>query len=106
MKLRRSIQPRVSSTNPPQPPLHSEAVAATVPPPPLLNREAVGATDPPSLRILRIRDVMNRTALSRSTIWRLQRDNKFPLSVELSGSLVGWHESEIDEWLRNRPRSR
>ena len=92
MKLARVVQPRVNPTNSESSPL---------------NRESATVSDSQQpIRILRIREVMNRTGLSRSTIWRLQSARKFPLSVVLLGERRGWYESEIDEWVKTRPRSR
>ena len=59
-------------------------------------------------KILRIKDVKDRTGLSRQTIYRLMKDNSFPHSILLSGlescprRMVGWVESEVEEWIQNR----
>lgn len=55
-----------------------------------------------SSRIIRIKDVVARVALSRSTIYRKMDSGTFPRSIELTESAIGWHEHEIDEWLRTR----
>ncbi len=54
-------------------------------------------------RILRTPDVMARTGLGRSTLWRMERDGRFPRRRTISGKMVGWLESEIDAWIRERP---
>jgi prophage regulatory protein len=56
------------------------------------------------MNILRLRQVIGRTGLSRSTIWRLERDNRFPSRIQLSDNTVGWSEGEVSTWLTKRPR--
>ncbi|MYA11702.1 MAG: AlpA family transcriptional regulator [Gemmatimonadetes bacterium] len=54
------------------------------------------------VRILRLPEVQRRTGLSRSTIYvRLDR-GLFPKPVSLGARAVGWIESEVDEWIRER----
>ena len=55
----------------------------------------------PSDRFLRIRRVMERTGLSRATIYRKVRSKTFPSSRRLGSSCVGWYESEVDAWIAN-----
>ena len=56
--------------------------------------------------ILRMKHVMERTGLSRSTIYRKadpkskQYDPSFPKRVPLGGLAVGWVESEVNQWLQ------
>lgn len=58
------------------------------------------------MRILRAREVVTRTGLSRQTIWRLERAGEFPARVEVMKNRVGWQEEEIDTWIAARPRVR
>ena len=53
-------------------------------------------------RILPGSAVEEKTSLSRSTIWRLERDGKFPKKCRLSANRVGWLQSEIMAWLQER----
>ncbi len=62
-------------------------------------------TNPPA-RILRLREVEARTGLSRSTIYRWRRAGRFPQAVVLGKRSVGWIESEVDEWIRERAAER
>lgn len=57
-------------------------------------------TDQPD-RILRLRHVLERTGLSRSTLYRKVSDGAFPKQVQLSARCVGWRESAINAWLDN-----
>ena len=52
-------------------------------------------------RILRLRMVLERTGLTRSTLYRKIERGTFPKQVQISERCVGWRESEIDDWLRN-----
>ena len=56
------------------------------------------------VRILRMPDVINRTGLSRSTIYAFSRAGQFPGQVSLGCRAVGWVEDDVEEWLRSRPR--
>lgn len=53
-------------------------------------------------RILRRPDVENLTGLSRSTIYDWMRRGEFPQPVALGARLVGWRESDIENWLQAR----
>jgi prophage regulatory protein len=55
-------------------------------------------------RLVPFREVAQRVALSRSTIWRLERAGQFPRRRRLSVNKVAWWEPEIEEWLGNRDR--
>ncbi|KGR44475.1 AlpA family phage regulatory protein [Xanthomonas vasicola] len=56
------------------------------------------APAPSPRRFLRIRDVMSRTGMSKSTIYAKIRLKQFPAHVPL-GSISVWVESEISEWM-------
>jgi len=57
-------------------------------------------TDTPD-RILRIKAVLERTGLCRSTMYRKIHNGTFPKSVQISTRCAGWRESAINEWLNN-----
>ena len=57
-------------------------------------------------RILRGPAVERRTGLSRTTVWRLEKKDKFPRRIQLSDNAVGWLESEIDLWIERRAARR
>ena len=50
-------------------------------------------------RILRMRTVLERTGLSRSTLYRKMRDGTFPSQVRISEHCCGWRESAINRWI-------
>ena len=62
--------------------------------------ERIGAVVPP--RFLRFATVRERTGLSRSTIWRLERRGAFPRHRRISTNAVAWLEQEVNEWMKTR----
>jgi predicted DNA-binding transcriptional regulator AlpA len=55
-------------------------------------------------KILKPEEAMNRTGLSRATIWRLEKKGDFPKRVQISEGRVGWYSDEVDEFIESRPR--
>lgn len=52
-------------------------------------------------KYLRIADVLEKTGLSRRTIYRKMDAGTFPKAVKLSDSAVGWPEEQVNAWLEN-----
>ncbi len=52
-------------------------------------------------RILRLNAVLDRTGLSRATLYRKINDGTFPAQLKLSTRCAGWRESAINEWMAN-----
>ena len=52
-------------------------------------------------KIIRLRTVLARTGLSRSTMYRKIADGTFPPQVRISVHGTGWHESELNRWIAN-----
>lgn len=78
---------------------HDDDLARTLPP------EAPPRSRDP-IRLLRLPQVMDVVGLSRSTIYALQEEGRFPKAVKLSTRAIGWVESEIQAWLAERIRQR
>lgn len=57
-------------------------------------------------RILKLPEVMEMTALSRSSIYKFISENKFPKACPLGARAVGWLESEINDWISQRTEMR
>ena len=53
-------------------------------------------------RILRCKDVMTLTGLSRSTLYAMMSEGTFPASIKLSKRAVGWRETVVLAWLDAR----
>ena len=58
------------------------------------------------MKYLNSKTVVNMTSLSRVTLWRLERDGRFPKRVQLSPRRVGWREDEIKEWISKKSENR
>lgn len=52
-------------------------------------------------RIIRLKTVLDRTGLSRSTLYRKMADGTFPDKVRISIHGAGWHESAVNRWIAN-----
>jgi prophage regulatory protein len=46
------------------------------------------------------------TGLKKTTIYALQKAGRFPHSVPLTTSAVGWLEAEVEDWLAKRSAAR
>jgi prophage regulatory protein len=55
-----------------------------------------------SRRLLRLPEVTHRVGLGITQIYELQKRGAFPVSVPLGERIVGWVESEIEEWIAQR----
>ena len=53
-------------------------------------------------RIIRLREVKERTGISTSTIYCWMKHGLFPSQISLGNKLVGWKESEIERWIEDR----
>ena len=51
------------------------------------------------LRWPRVRQL---TGLSRSTVWRLEKNGQFPARRKLSANSVGWSLIELQAWMQSR----
>lgn len=52
-------------------------------------------------QVLRPKEVIKEYGLSRTTIWRKERDGTFPKKVRLGARAVGWLKSDLDVWLQS-----
>jgi prophage regulatory protein len=50
-------------------------------------------------RIIRLKTVLARTGLSRSTIYRKIAEGTFPPQIKISTNGTGWHESDVNRWI-------
>ena len=50
-------------------------------------------------RIVRLKTVLARTGLSRSTLYRKIREGSFPQQLRISTNGAGWKESAINRWI-------
>ncbi len=59
-----------------------------------------------NIRLIRFREVLAMTGLSRSSMYRFIEENQFPAQVQLGGRAVAWVESEVQEWIQQRAAAR
>lgn len=53
-------------------------------------------------RYVREAECEDRTGLSKTTRWRLEREGKFPKRRKISNNAVGWLNSELTDWIKSR----
>ena len=58
-----------------------------------------------SKKLLRLQQVIERVALSKSTIYRGMDDGSFPRPLKLDSRMVRWLSEDIDNYLSRLPRS-
>lgn len=54
-----------------------------------------------SPRILRLKPVLDRTGLSRSTLYRKVQRGTFPRPLRISDRCIGWRESDVERWIED-----
>jgi prophage regulatory protein len=52
-------------------------------------------------KIIRLKTVLDRTGLSRSTMYRKITEGTFPRRVPISIHGTGWYESAVNRWIAN-----
>ncbi|KPJ97354.1 MAG: hypothetical protein AMJ60_11600 [Desulfobacterales bacterium SG8_35] len=57
-------------------------------------------------RVIRKPELLAIIGLSDPTIWRMEKDGKFPKRLRLGGNSCGWLESEVDGWLQEKAAER
>lgn len=51
------------------------------------------------MRILKAKEVAERTSISVPHIRRLAHEGKFPAPMKLTDNRTGWLEEEVEEWI-------
>lgn len=57
------------------------------------------------LRVLRLAKVRDATGLSRSMIYQLEAEHRFPKRIRLGSRAVGWLEDEVQQWIAGRRKA-
>lgn len=52
-------------------------------------------------RFLRLNAVLDRTGLSRATLYRKMQTGTFPRQIRIATRCAGWRESAVNAWMRN-----
>ena len=55
-------------------------------------------------QLLTLRDVLHITALSRSSVYALMAENRFPKPLRIGNRAVRWVEQEVLDFIASRPR--
>ena len=56
-------------------------------------------------RLMTRQEVEARTALSRTSIYRMMREGSFPEPLKVGARAVRWPADEIEAWVAARPRA-
>jgi len=59
-----------------------------------------------SPRIITEAETLARTGMDANLLWAAIPQDEFPQPVDIHGVNIGFNEHEVDQWIRNRPRSR
>ena len=58
------------------------------------------------MRLIKLKEVIEKTSLGRSTIYEFMTKGTFPKQVSLGAKSVAWVESEVDDWIMDRVEER
>ncbi len=54
------------------------------------------------LALIKLPEVLRRTALGKTTIYTLIKSGEFPAQISLGGKSVAFIESEVNQWISDR----
>jgi prophage regulatory protein len=57
------------------------------------------------MKFIRFKELKMLVPLGRSTIWRMERDGRFPKRRRIGRCATAWLESEVLQWMRDRLES-
>jgi prophage regulatory protein len=55
------------------------------------------------MKLLRVKEVIQVTGLSRMTIYRLERSGQFPKRRRIGQNSVAWLDDDLALWVNSRP---
>ncbi len=58
------------------------------------------------MRLLTLKEVTARTTLSKTSVYELMKEERFPKQVRLGNRSVAWVESEVDAFIESVINSR
>ena len=56
-------------------------------------------------RLLTHKEVLERLRVKTNTLYRLRKAGVFPQPVKISTRAVRWWQSDVDDYLRSRPKA-
>lgn len=54
------------------------------------------------MRFIKLPAVLNVSGMSRTQVYKLMGEGRFPRSVRLSARSVAWVESQVQDWMAQR----
>lgn len=54
------------------------------------------------MRLIRMKEVIHLTGLSRPSVYRFMKEGAFPNSIDLGERSVAWVEEEVLEWVEHK----
>ena len=58
------------------------------------------------MRLIKLKEVIQKTSLGNSSIYKFISEGTFPKQVSLGAKSVAWVESEVDDWIEEKVRGR
>lgn len=52
--------------------------------------------------VIRLKKVIEKTGLAKSTIYKKIAEGEFPTQISLGGKAVGWLKGDIDSWIERQ----
>lgn len=52
--------------------------------------------------LIRIREVVSMTGISKSQVYRLAGMNAFPKPIRLTAQSVAWVKAEVEQWIQSK----
>ena len=53
-------------------------------------------------KFLRLKSVIELTGLSRSTIYLMMSEGRFPNSISIGSRAIAWTDNEVKEWIEHK----
>jgi prophage regulatory protein len=57
-------------------------------------------------QLIDMKRVTEMTTLSRTTLWRMVRQGRFPRPIKISPNRVAWREYDVVDWVQARSEAR
>jgi len=56
------------------------------------------------MRFLKLKEVIQMTGISKTTIYRLMETSSFPAQYQITENMVRWKEGDISEWMQQKTK--
>ncbi|WP_281926773.1 helix-turn-helix transcriptional regulator [Roseibium album] len=57
------------------------------------------------VKIVGLPELLDLVPLSRTQIWRLEKQGAFPTRIRIGQRRIGWRADELQDWLEQRTRA-